>query len=86
MPLHTVQPRGQITLTREIRKAAGIRPGDVVLTRVTAPGTVEVKALPTLSLAQLLDRYRITRPVNMELDRELWQAEAAGELLSQSGA
>lgn len=85
MPLQTVQPRGQITLTREVRHAAGIRPGDTVLTRVTAPGTVEVQVVPTLTLAELLDRYRIEGPIDEGADREEWQAAAAREVVDQTG-
>lgn len=80
MPLQTVQTRGQITLTRDVRRAAGIQPGDVVLTRVTGPGTVEVQVLPTLTLAELLERYPIDGPINEAADREAWEAEAAQAL------
>lgn len=81
MPIQTIQPRGQVTLTREVRRAAGLRPGDAVLTRVTGPGTVEVRAIPRLSLAELLARYRIERPVDEMSDREQWQGQAARETL-----
>ncbi len=86
MPLQTVQSRGQITLTRETRRAAGIRPGDVVLTRVTGPGTVEVRRLPTLSLTDLLARYQIDRPVDEPSDREQWEAAAADDVISPADA
>jgi bifunctional DNA-binding transcriptional regulator/antitoxin component of YhaV-PrlF toxin-antitoxin module len=81
MPLQTIQPRGQITLTRDVRRAAGIEPGDVVMTRVTGPGTVELKVIPRLTLAELLARYRIERPINEAADREQWQAAASQEVL-----
>jgi bifunctional DNA-binding transcriptional regulator/antitoxin component of YhaV-PrlF toxin-antitoxin module len=81
MLLQTVQTRGQLTLTREVRRAAGIQPGDLVLTRVTAPGTVEIRRLPRLRLADLLARYRIQQPLDLEADREQWQAEAARDVL-----
>ena len=77
MPLQTVQARGQVSLTREVRRAAGIRPGDVAATRVTGPGTVEITALPRLRLADRLERYRIEGPVDEPADRARWQDEAA---------
>jgi bifunctional DNA-binding transcriptional regulator/antitoxin component of YhaV-PrlF toxin-antitoxin module len=86
MPIQTVQMRGQLTLTRDVRRAAGIQPGDLVLTRVTGPGTVEIKRLPRLRLADLLDRYRIEQPVDVAADREAWQDEAAADVLGDSHA
>lgn len=79
MPIQTIQPWGQVALTREVRRAAGLRPGDTVLTRVTGPGTVEVRAIPRLSLAELLARYRIEDAIDERGDREQWQAHAARE-------
>lgn len=81
MPLQKVQSRGQITLTSELRKAAGIRPGDTVLTRVTGPGTVEVQLVPTFTLAQLLERYHIDQPIDEAADRTAWERAAASEIL-----
>jgi bifunctional DNA-binding transcriptional regulator/antitoxin component of YhaV-PrlF toxin-antitoxin module len=81
VPLQKVQSRGQITLTRELRKAAGIHPGDMVLTRVTGPGTVELQVVPIFSLAQLLDRYHIDQPIDEAADRSAWEQRAAGEVL-----
>lgn len=81
MPIQIVQSRGQLTITRELRRAAGIQPGDLVSTRVTGPGRVEIRRLPRLRLADLLERYRIEGPVDLHADRERWQAEAAGEVL-----
>ena len=86
MPIQTVQTRGQLTLTRDVRRAAGIQPGDLVLTRVTGPGTVEIKRLPRLRLADLLDRYRIEGLVGVAVDREEWQREAALDALGESNA
>ncbi len=86
MPIQTVQTRGQLTLTRDVRRAAGIQPDDLVLTRVTGPGTVEIKRLPRLRLADLLDRYRIERPVDLAVDRDEWLNEAAVNVLGESNA
>jgi bifunctional DNA-binding transcriptional regulator/antitoxin component of YhaV-PrlF toxin-antitoxin module len=85
MLLQTAQTWGQLTLTRAVRRAAGIQPGDLVLTRVAAPGTAEIRRLPQLRLADLLARYRIEGPIDPEADREQWQAEAAREVLGPTG-
>jgi bifunctional DNA-binding transcriptional regulator/antitoxin component of YhaV-PrlF toxin-antitoxin module len=86
MPIQTVQTRGQLTLTRDVLRAAGIQPGDLVLTRVTGSGTVEIKRLPRLRLADLLNRYRIERPVDLAVDREKWLDESAVDVLGESQA
>jgi AbrB family looped-hinge helix DNA binding protein len=72
--------RGQVTVPREIRKATGLKPGDLVTFRATAPDTVELKILPRLTLAEMLDRYRIKGPIHEVADREAWQAEAAKDV------
>jgi AbrB family looped-hinge helix DNA binding protein len=54
-----VLARGQVTLPREIRRAADLRPGDRVTFRVTDQGTVEIRALPRLTLSEALERFRI---------------------------
>ena len=86
MPLQIIQTRGQLTLTRDLRRAAGIQPGDLVLTRVTGQGTVEIKRLPRLRLADLLDRYRIERAVDLAVDRAEWLNQAAVEVLDKPNA
>ncbi len=61
-----VLARGQITLPREIRKAAQIRPGDTVSIRAIAQGKVEVEVLTRLTLQDLLELYPIESPVDEE--------------------
>jgi AbrB family looped-hinge helix DNA binding protein len=73
MGIGKVQPRGQITLPHEIRRAANIVPGDTVSIRVLAQGKVEINVLPRMELAEALDRYRIDGPVDIAADRLLWQ-------------
>jgi bifunctional DNA-binding transcriptional regulator/antitoxin component of YhaV-PrlF toxin-antitoxin module len=75
--LSKVQSRGQVTLTREVRQAAGIEPGDTVIMRATRPGTVELTVLPQMTLAELLEEYAIEGPVDIAVDRERWQELAA---------
>ncbi len=76
-----VQARGQITLPQEVRKEAGIAPGDAVLIEATGPGTVEVRVLPRLTLAETFERYKITEPIGDSWDPEAWYDEAAKDVL-----
>ena len=81
-----VQSRGQITLPREVRRAAQIQPGDSVTIQAVGPGTVQVRILSRLTLADLLERYPIEGPVNIAADRAKWEARAAEEVLGHDGA
>jgi AbrB family looped-hinge helix DNA binding protein len=80
-----VQSRGQITLPREVRRAAQIQPGDTVTIQALGPGTVQVKILSRLTLRDLFERYPIEGPVNIAADRAKWEAEAAQEVLGDDG-
>jgi AbrB family looped-hinge helix DNA binding protein len=81
MELGKVQARGQITLPKAVRREAGIRAGDTVSLVVTAPGTVELRVLSRLRLADALERYVVTGPVDDVRDREVWQVGAAKDAL-----
>jgi len=81
MALARVLARGQVTLPRDVRRAADIRPGDVVTVRVTAAGRVELKVVPRLSLQEALERYRIDTSVDEGADRAQWQEHAARDVL-----
>ena len=78
--LSKLLPRGQVTLPRSIRREAGFAPGDVLTLRVTGEGTVQIKALPRLTVADLAARYPIDGPINEAVDRECWEAEAAKDV------
>lgn len=69
MVLGKVLARGQVTLPRSIRLSAGVRPGDLVTFAVIEPGTVQIRLLPRLRLAEALERYRIEGPVDETTDR-----------------
>jgi AbrB family looped-hinge helix DNA binding protein len=84
--LGRIMTRGQVTVPRAIRRAVGLRPGDVVSFRTTAPDTVELKVLPRLSLAEALERYRIDVPIDEARDREQWQKRAAEDVFGESDA
>lgn len=49
--------------------------------RVTEPGTIEVKVLPHITLAEALERYRIEEPIDFNKDRRKWQTRAAEDVL-----
>lgn len=78
-----VLDRAQVTLPREIRRAASVQPGDTVVFRVTGPGTIELKTLPRLSLDEALERYRIEGLVDFASDRHQWLTQAAGDVIGK---
>ena len=80
MALARVLARGQITLPKEIRRAAGIQPGDLVTLAVTEPGRIELRVLPRLTLAEMLDKYHIDEPIDWERFTEDWQEIAARDV------
>jgi AbrB family looped-hinge helix DNA binding protein len=83
MALGKVLARGQITLPREIRRAAQIRPGDTVSIKAVSPGKVEVEVLTRLTLKEALELFPIEGPVDLAADRDKWEAEAAKEVLGR---
>lgn len=83
MALGKVLARGQVTLPRAIRRAADLKPGDCVTFRVTAEGTVEIRALPKLTLREALERYRIEEPIDWERYEADWQDEAVKDILGK---
>ncbi|MFN0070698.1 MAG: AbrB/MazE/SpoVT family DNA-binding domain-containing protein [Chloroflexota bacterium] len=83
MHLGRVQQRGQVTLPRGVRKAAGIEPGDVVTFDVIAPGQITVRSLPRLRLADAFEKYHIEGPVDDAVDRLDWQDVASRDILGE---
>lgn len=47
MGLSKVQARGQVTLPTEVRRAAGVAPGDTVIIEAVGKGKVHITALGT---------------------------------------
>ena len=80
MALAKVSARGQVTLPREVRRLAGIKPGDALDIQVLGPGRLRFVVLPKLSPRELRDRYPIEAPIDFAADREAWQAQAAAEI------
>lgn len=76
-----VQSRGQVTLPSQERKAIGLQPGDTVVVRQTGDQTLELRALPKITLADLIERYPIEGPVDWDVVREEWEAEAAKDFI-----
>jgi AbrB family looped-hinge helix DNA binding protein len=81
--LGKILTRGQVTVPREIRRAAGIKAGDVVAFEATGPGTVALRRLPRLTLAETFERYRIEAPVDDAADRDAWHDVAARDVIGQ---
>ena len=81
MALARIHADGQVSLPAEIQRAVGLGPGDVVSIDVTAQGTVEIRRVAPLRLADALTRYRIDGPINDAADRVDWQDAAARDVL-----
>ena len=74
-----VLARGQVTVPRDIRAALGVKPGDILSFRLVDGGKVELTRVPRMRLAEALDRYRITEPVDEGRQRQEWQIAAAAD-------
>jgi AbrB family looped-hinge helix DNA binding protein len=81
--LSKVQSRGQITVPREVRKAAGISVGDTVIFQTTDTGTIEMRVLPRLSLQDLLDTWRVDDSVDIETLRKEAQTIEADRVIAR---
>jgi len=83
MPVARVLSRGQVRLPREVRRKAGIKPGDVLSIEVLGPGLLQFSALPVVSPRELRERYPIEGPVREEADRAGRQEAAVGDVLGK---
>ena len=70
-------PRGQVTLPKAVRQAAGLNTGDTVAFEVLGDGRLEIRVLSRLSLDEALQRFRVNQPYDEASEREQWQATAA---------
>jgi hypothetical protein len=61
-----------------------VNQGDVVTVEVKAPGTIELKVLPRLSLAETFERWRIAEEINWTRDRDEWESAAADEIIDKA--
>src|SRR5688572_18369581 len=73
-----VRERGQVTLPEDVLREAGVEPGDMVAFRAVAPGTVEIKVLDRLTLAEALEKFKIEGPLD-KATRRVRQHEPAAE-------
>lgn len=67
----SVSPKGQITLPKEIRRAAGIEPGTRVLLVVGQDRRLSVEPIPAQSLSQLAGSLRVPAGVEVPGPEEL---------------
>lgn len=80
MAVGKVRADGEIALPPDVQQAIGIAPGDLVSIDVTEQGTVEIRRLSPLRLADLLERYHIDEPIDDAKVREEWQDIAARDV------
>jgi len=85
MAVVTIGEGGQVTLPAEMLDAVGAVLGDFVSVTVTATRTLELCCFKRYRLEEMLDRFRIEGPIDIEADREAWYAEAAREVLGELG-
>ncbi len=81
MAVGKVREDGEIALPPDVQQAVGIEPGVLVSIEVNEQGTVEIRRLAPVRLADLLERYRIERPIDEAAVRDEWQDIAAREVL-----
>ncbi len=84
MVIERILPGGQVTLPHDVQQAAGLAPGDTVTFRVTGEGTVEIRALPRLTLQDLLERYPIEGDIEEDMARQGWQEDAVKDIFGKS--
>ena len=77
MATSKVLARGQVTLPREIRRKAGIKPGDLLSFEVTGQGQIRGFVLPDLGPRELREKYPINVPIDETRDRAEWEEAAA---------
>jgi len=79
--LALIGKNNQITLPVGASEAVGAEPGGAVVIRQTGPDTLEVKVLPRLTLAEMIERYRIDEPIDRKkLQEEIEEAIAEDAL------
>jgi len=63
-----IQARGQLTLPIELRRSAGMEPGDDVTMTLVGPGEIRIKSIKPLSLRELMERFPLDESV---VDRDV---------------
>lgn len=71
-----------VELPDEILEHLGVHPGDRVDVAVSGPGRIEIRrAIEPLPFAELLKRFRIDEPVDMDAVQEQIEEEMARDAL-----
>jgi len=65
MPTSTVTSKGQTTIPKEVREAAGLRPGDTVHYTALADGTIIIR-VKNRSIRDVTVKPKIARHVSVE--------------------
>ena len=76
-----ILPRGQVTLPKVVRQAAGLSAGDTVAFEVLGDGRVEIRVLSRLSLEETLSRFHVDGPYDDAKERGVWQTAAARDVI-----
>jgi AbrB family looped-hinge helix DNA binding protein len=79
MVLAKVLARGQITIPREVRDKVHLGPGDLVRIEPIGLNRFIVEVIPTLTLAEILERFHSDEPVDVVRLREEGEEVAARE-------
>jgi AbrB family looped-hinge helix DNA binding protein len=59
-----IQERGQVTLPKQLRERAGMKPGDKVFFHYVGPGRIEVCAYPSMTMDEMIERFKIDEPID----------------------
>ncbi len=79
-----MQGRGQVTIPARIREALGLRPGDLLVLRVTGAGRIEAEVLHYRSLSSFLEETVESAVALGRLREEMGDA-LAREYLGKTG-
>lgn len=82
MATSKVLARGQVTLPSEIRRKAGIKPGDLLNVEVVGKGQIRCLVLPDLGPRDLFERYPIDVLIDESRDRVKWEEVAARSVVA----
>lgn len=74
-----VTSKGQVTLSKEIRDAVGIQPGDEVIVRATALGGVYIEKPRAIDAPQTMSEYR--KKLEALADRRLISGATTDEIM-----
>jgi AbrB family looped-hinge helix DNA binding protein len=82
--LAVVQSRGQVTLPKELREAADIRPGDRVLFDKQSDGTIAMTVIRPIPIEEIFARFADVGSIDVERLRAEVEADAAAAILARA--